>query len=160
MSASESNQSEVEESSDELGNNNTDNVLTEVSNEANREANKKRKGENKAKINKHKRMKGESYTSTKKTTNGKISMTKPPRHMGPACGMVHRQTKNFSKKCHEISDETRQKIFNDFWAMDWATRRVYVASDVHVEKKSTGDENSRRGSPCLQGYLLGNPRYR
>lgn len=91
------------------------------------------------------RMEGKAYVSKRKK-DGEV-VTKQPRAMGPRC------TSNACKKasnrlCNEISEDTRKKVFNEFWQqMNWAQRKMYVAGQVDrnaVERSRAVGSQSRR----------------
>ncbi|XP_032373999.1 uncharacterized protein LOC116690887 [Etheostoma spectabile] len=91
------------------------------------------------------RMEGKSYVSKRKK-DGEV-VTKQPRAMGPRC------TSNACKKasnrlCNEINEETRKKVFDEFWQqMDWAQRKLYVSQQVDrdpVERSRAVGAQSRR----------------
>ncbi|KAM7382990.1 hypothetical protein PAMP_002680 [Pampus punctatissimus] len=99
-------------------------------------------------------MEGKAYVSKQKK-NGEV-VTKQPREMGPRC------TSNACKKasnrlCNEISEDTRKKVFDEFWQrMNWAQRKTYVAGEVDcdaVERSRAAGSQSRR-SVSLRYHLL------
>lgn len=91
------------------------------------------------------RMEGKAYVSKRKK-DGEV-VTKQPRAMGPRC------TSNACKKasnrlCNEINEDTRKKVFDEFWQqMNWAQRKMYVAGQVDrnaVERSRAVGSQSRR----------------
>ncbi|XP_023262942.1 uncharacterized protein LOC111655690 isoform X1 [Seriola lalandi dorsalis] len=100
------------------------------------------------------RMEGKEYLSKRKK-DGEI-VTKQPRAVGPRC------TSNACKKasnrlCNEINEETRKKVFDEFWQhMNWAQRKLYVAGQVDrdpVERSRAVGSQSRR-SVSLRYHLM------
>ncbi|XP_051263630.1 uncharacterized protein LOC127367642 isoform X1 [Dicentrarchus labrax] len=100
------------------------------------------------------RMEGKAYQSKRKR-DGEI-VTKQPRAVGPRC------TSNACKKasnrlCNEINEDTRKKVFDDFWQhMNWAQRKQYVAGQVDcdpVERSRAVGSQSRR-SVSLRYHLM------
>ncbi|XP_029307660.1 uncharacterized protein LOC115021376 isoform X2 [Cottoperca gobio] len=100
------------------------------------------------------RMEGKSYVSKRKK-DGEV-VTKQPRAIGARC------TSNACKKasnrlCNEINEETRNKVFDDFWQrMNWAQRKLYVTEQVDrdpVERSRAVGSQSRR-SVSLRYHLM------
>ncbi|KAK7109285.1 hypothetical protein V1264_013352 [Littorina saxatilis] len=93
------------------------------------------------------RMEGKAYTGSKKNvvTRKNQAEEKRCREQGPPC------TSSFCLKskyrhCHEIIQEDRTALFQQFWSnMDWGQRKTYVASLVDfVPTKQQGKPGTRR----------------
>nr|XP_020465340.1 uncharacterized protein LOC109965575 isoform X2 [Monopterus albus] len=100
------------------------------------------------------RMEGKAYVSKRKR-DGEI-VTKQLRAMGPRC-TSHACRKASNRLCSEISEETRNKVFNEFWQhMNWAQRKLYVVEQVDrdpVERSRAVGSRSRR-SVSLRYHLM------
>ncbi|XP_063343475.1 uncharacterized protein LOC134637072 isoform X2 [Pelmatolapia mariae] len=100
------------------------------------------------------RMEGKSYVSKCKK-DGEI-VTKHPRAIGPRC-TSDACKKATNRLCSEITEETRKKVFNEFWQhMNWAQRKLYVAGQVDrdpVERSRAAGLPSRR-SVSLRYHLM------
>lgn len=100
------------------------------------------------------RMEGKSYVSKRKK-DGEI-VTKHPRAIGPRC-TSDACKKATNRLCSEITEETRKKVFNEFWQrMNWAQRKLYVAGQVDrdsVERSRAAELPSRR-SVSLRYHLM------
>ncbi|XP_029928354.1 uncharacterized protein LOC115373878 [Myripristis murdjan] len=100
------------------------------------------------------RMEGKPYISKRKKDGATV--TKDKRSMGPRCSSnaCKRASNRF---CADISEETRQSLFEGFWQrMNWSQRKVYVAGLVDrdpVERTRAPWTQSRR-SVSLRYHLL------
>ncbi|XP_026173581.1 uncharacterized protein LOC113136762 [Mastacembelus armatus] len=100
------------------------------------------------------RMEGKAYVS-KRRRDGEI-VTKQPRAMGPGC--TSKACKKASNRlCNEINEETRKKVFDEFWQhMNWAQRKQHVAGHVDrdpIERSRAVRSQSRR-SVSLRYHLM------
>lgn len=99
--------------------------------------------------NKIKRMKGEEYEGRRKSEKGKtvFDVKRPKRSIKPRCSCDGKQKHKF--KCTQITDERRQQIFKNFWALDWNQRKVEVHHLVDlkdVQQKTVSGTKSRRSA--------------
>lgn len=105
---------------------------------------KRKKGVNYRKQNMENRQLGKEYKGKNKVGEKTIEVTRSPRSIGDRChhGCNEGQIRNKGgKKCENISEEHRQKIFADFWKMTWEQMRVYVLSQVEAcptKRQTTG----------------------
>ena len=99
---------------------------------------------------KQQRMYGEAYCSSTKGTDGEY-IVQEPRMIGERCSSK-RCSK--AKRCNDLSEEDRQRIFRKFWKdLDWGQRKIYTASLVdkgNVKRRKV--EDSRR--QCSITYHL------
>ncbi|CAL8079781.1 unnamed protein product [Orchesella dallaii] len=102
-------------------------------------------------INRRNRMRGDEYKTYKLANSEESSsrttkVERSKRALGPTCNskICKKSQKRF---CGQFSDESRQRLFNEFWRdLDWGQKRAYVISmvdDQKVERRGTGS-NSRR----------------
>lgn len=117
---------------------------------------KKSQGQNKRIENKKLRMTGKNYLGFRKPRHQKNTFHDTPREerrLKPRC----RCKKSSTKKCCEISDQYRKRIFSKFWSeMTWDQRKIYVANTIKVfDKKKPVNETSRR-SVTLKYHLIVN----
>ncbi|KAI3361346.1 hypothetical protein L3Q82_013525 [Scortum barcoo] len=100
------------------------------------------------------RMEGKAYVSKRKKDGEMV--TKQPRAVGPRC-TSNACRKASNRLCHEISEEARKKMFDEFWQhMNWAQRKMYVAGQVDrdpVERSRAAGSVSRR-SVSLRYHLM------
>ena len=120
----------VEEQVQEPSNNRDNRMAQEVADESTprsrkRKANKDNWKEN---INKNKRAKGEAYIGRRyeKDTTKYSLAEKPAKLWGERCSC-----KTAGVKCRKVTDETRQSIHQEVWAMSWPQRNVLITSLVH-----------------------------
>ncbi|XP_053375677.1 uncharacterized protein LOC128547331 [Mercenaria mercenaria] len=94
-------------------------------------------------IEKRLRMTGRSYKGLKKVDGKKkYCVDKGERIMGERnCGNRCRK----SRKCFEVSEETRKSIFSSFWSnMDWQQKKVYAVSLVSKSEAGKTSVGSKR----------------
>ncbi|CAB0007705.1 unnamed protein product, partial [Nesidiocoris tenuis] len=89
---------------------------------------------------KMKRLRGEPYVGFRRAEKGSTKriihdVPRDGRTMGPTCDSLHcRKVK--TRACNSITEEERQKIFDDFWkVMTWDFKRMFVCSTVSAESK-------------------------
>lgn len=105
--------------------------------------------------NKKCRERGKSYLGRQGESNAwNYEKPRPSRSIKERC-----RCKSNSKtmKCAQVPDDERQKIFTQFWQMDWKAKRVYVNTLIQIIPPSRirnrkVDDESRR-SRSLQYHL-------
>ena len=112
------------------------------------------------------RLSGEEYTSCFKTKQGVLrTVQREKRILLPRCNHIQKQsvTKR-SIRCGEISDETRQRIFDDFWKMkSWGERKMFVKMSVETrgavrrrKVRMTAPSNKQRNKKDLRDCYMRN----
>ena len=120
----------VEEQVQEPSNNGDNRMAQEVADESTPRSRKRKANKDnwKKNINKNKRAKGEAYIGRRyEKDSSKYSLAeKPAKLLGERCSC-----KTAGVKCREVTDETRQNIHQEVWAMSWPQRNVLIKSLVH-----------------------------
>lgn len=99
----------------------------------------------KRKLDESDRMHGKPYVGySRKEKTGKPGRKLGPTWPSPFC------TKSQKRKCSRFDEVSRNAIFESFWAMDWAAKKVYVREMVSmVARKRPVKKQSRRSSSCI-----------
>ncbi|XP_074026330.1 uncharacterized protein [Leptinotarsa decemlineata] len=114
------------------------------------------KGENKRHMNKKLRMSGQNYLGFRKPKNQNNTFHDTPREerrLKPRCNCK----KVIRRKCQEVSEQNREKIFSKFWSqMNWDQRRTFVANTVRIGERRRHIESESRRSITLHYNLVVN----
>ncbi|XP_029361268.1 uncharacterized protein LOC115045619 isoform X2 [Echeneis naucrates] len=108
------------------------------------------------KQNKQKQLRMEEKANFgKRKKDGEI-VTKEARAVGPRC-TSNACKKTLNRLCNEINEESRKKVFHEFWQhMNWTQRKLYVAGQVDrdtVERSRAVGSQARR-SVSLRYHLM------
>lgn len=158
------------EENEGLGSNNT-NIDDRVHKDHLQDESLKRKRSSKYKVSKTKwaananqlnREMGKSYTGKKKE-NGvwRYDLPKEPRMLKVTCNCKLSRNKNSKLQCQLLNEDTRQKIFKQFWNYTWKEKKVFIKSHVWVhqtDRKRGEKEVSRRR--FSNKFYLGRDRLR
>lgn len=101
-------------------------------------------------VNKKLRMEGKEYVGyTRKNKVVKHNTIRKARKIGPACTSSKCATSK-NKMCKIFPEETRKKLFDNFWnETNWDQRKIFVSSHVEkqgVQRKTTHGESRRNYS--------------
>jgi hypothetical protein len=115
-------------------------------------------------VEKAHRSRGLSYKGLKKRVNGKyrLSETKAPRVMGPPCSCKPGKRRR-SFFCSDFNENDRAVLFKNFWSMDWAQRKVYVAMSVKARTVSSTinpEKDVHRKNTLVYCLTIGNEQKR
>lgn len=115
--------------------------------------------------NKKLRMRGEQYIGFKYNKESKKSsqdQVRSGRKLKPRCSSSY-CLKAKNRQCSEVTEDTRVKIFEDFWSkMTWDQRKIYVSSNVRkqtTKEKTTDLEKSRRSGTFLYFIDAGEKKF-
>lgn len=82
-------------------------------------------------INKKNRENGKQYCGKKKVDGEwQRNIKKPKKELKPRCSC--KEKRNSVIRCHIISEDDRKMLFDKFWNMTWAEKRVYVDNLVKI----------------------------
>lgn len=101
------------------------------------------------------REQGREYMG-RKLTNGKVTgyIRRPNRTMKK----ITCKCKGRTFKCHNISEQERKKIFDNFWALTWKERKMLVKTstdaDLTQRARDRSEENRSRRSYSYKYYLF------
>ena len=109
--------------------------------------------------NKRKREQGLPYKGLKKNEKEKwkYAAKKPGRTLKARCSC--RSSRQQTKiKCHELKEEDRVVIKNNFWNLSWPEKQIFVQTNVEITSskdiRNRKDLNCSRRSKSLKYYLV------
>lgn len=105
--------------------------------------------------NKKKREQGLAYSGKAKIGNKwKYNLKKPAKVLANPCKCSWSK-KASVLKCTTLSEENRNKIFNYYWTLSWAEKKMYVKDLAKLEKvkRRRGNEERSRRDYTVKYYL-------
>ncbi|PZC70840.1 hypothetical protein B5X24_HaOG214808 [Helicoverpa armigera] len=115
------------------------------------------------KLEKEKRMTGQSYFGFRTQKDGEKTIwiqdvLKSERRLKPCCKSEF-CTKSVTRYCNKLTPSDRQKIFEDFWQLEWQDKKKYVRSlidNVPVKRRRSSHKGivSRKGDSKIYHLIL------
>lgn len=105
------------------------------------------------------REKGHAYFGKRKLSDKWVkNIPKPKKEMKPRCKCS--EFKSGVIKCHEITEEDRKFLFEQFWAMDWGEKKIFIKCLIKVmptkRKRDRKDPNTSQRKNTMVYYLKKN----
>lgn len=115
-------------------------------------------------VNVHKRLRmiGKRYVGYKRVKVGdKVLVQRSEkeheeRKIGPMCNSKVCQA-NVKRKCTEITEDIRKRIFNKFWPMTWKEKQIYICDHVQkceIQQKTIKDNSKKSRRSASYKYCL------
>ena len=146
------------EQHDQESSNHENNTVAQEMTEETTTMPKKRKADKdswKKNVNKYKRAKGQAYMGRlyEKCGSKYTVFEKPAKLLGDRCNC-----KTAGVKCKDVTDETRQNIHKEVWAMSWPQKNILIKSLVHrvaVGRHRVEQSESSRGNTLKYNLNVG-----
>lgn len=113
--------------------------------------------------NKRQRMMGKEYLGFRKIEGKYVQdIAKPERKLEMPCSS-ERCTSSKVFYCNVFTEEVRKKIFDEFWAMSWKEKKLYVLTLIDTQdtqRKTKGAGSSRRSESKIYHLKAANKKVR
>ncbi|XP_035442544.2 uncharacterized protein LOC118270866 [Spodoptera frugiperda] len=102
------------------------------------------------------REKGNEYFGKRKESGNWIkNICKPKKEIKPRCRCL--ENSNGVMKCHMITQENRKYLFEQFWAMDWGEKKVFIKCLMKIiptkRQRDRKDPNKSQRKNTMVYYL-------